>query len=215
MGTCHRGLNFHSFLPTPSAPLQGAGGVYRRKHLRSRGWPPHCGRLIRVECTSFGQRTPITATAPTAQCGRTSDSPGPASSALSSHQALSVPSLNYILFTNTRPDFRWSLNKGWQRSGPRHEDVICLCALADKRGGGGGGGTGLILEIAQKNACWGHVKSQRSSSSAQEELSGAEGCTQDHAGLARTCTKGGQKTAIINLEWQRLELTNKLTKIII
>lgn len=106
VGTCHRGLNFHSFLPTPSAPLQGAGGVYRRKHLRSRGWPPHCGRLIRVECTSFGQRTPITATAPTAQCGRTSDSLGPASSALSSHQALSVPSLNYILFTNTRPDFR-------------------------------------------------------------------------------------------------------------
>lgn len=91
-----------------SAPL----GVYRRKHSRSQGWPPHCGRLIRVECTSFGQRTPITTTAPAAQCGRTSDSPGPASSALSSHQALSVPSLNYILFTNTRPDFRWSLNKG-------------------------------------------------------------------------------------------------------
>lgn len=112
VGTCHHGLDFHSFLPAPSTPLQGAGGVYRRKHLRSRGWPPHRGRLIRVECTSFGQRTPITATAPAAQCGRTSDSPGPASSALSSHQALSVPSLNYILFTNTRPDFRWSLNKG-------------------------------------------------------------------------------------------------------
>jgi len=112
VGTCHHGLDFHSFLPAPSAPLRGAGGVYRRKHLRSRGWPPHRGRLIRVECTSFGQRTPITATAPAAQCGRTSDSPGPASSALSSRQALSVPSLNYILFTNTRPDFRWSLNKG-------------------------------------------------------------------------------------------------------
>lgn len=73
----------------------------------------------------------------------------------------------------------------------------------------------MILEIAQKNACWGHVKSQRSSPSAQEELSGTEGCTQDHAGLACACTKGGQKTAIINPKWQQLELTNKLTKIII
>lgn len=157
VGTCHRGFDFHSFLPAPSALLRGAKGVYRRKHLHSRGWPPHRGRLIRVECTSFGQRTPITATAPAAQCGRTSDSSGPASSTLSSRQALSVPSLNYILFTNTRPDFRWNLNKGWQRSGPRHEDVICLCALADKWGGGGGG-AGLISEIAQKNTCRCHAK---------------------------------------------------------
>lgn len=135
----------HLSLQPRLSQLSPAGRrVYRRKHSRSQGWPPHHSRLIRVECTSFGQGTPITATAPAAQCGRTSDSPGPASSALSSRQALSVPSLNYILFTNTRPDFRWSLNKGWQRSGPRHEDVICLCARADKPGGS----AGLILEIA-------------------------------------------------------------------
>lgn len=103
-------LTAFSQLPPPHS--EGQEEFIGGNTWSSRGWPPHCSRLIRVECTSFSQRTPITTTAPAAQCGRTSDRLSPASSALSSHQALSVPSLNYILFTNTRPDFRWSLNKG-------------------------------------------------------------------------------------------------------
>lgn len=76
---------------------------------------------------------------------------------------------------------------------------------------------GLILEIAQKNAHRGHVKYLNSSSLAQEELSSTEGYdhTQNHTELICTHSKGEQKTAIINLKWQQLELTNKLIEIII
>lgn len=84
------------------SPSQTRLTVYQRKHLHSEGWPPHCDRLIQVEWTSLILRALIIMKALRTQWELTSDRPFSASSALSYCQAQSVPSLNYILFTNIK-----------------------------------------------------------------------------------------------------------------